>query len=82
MCSSNDRKAFITVRVEAKNLRSEGCPRKNAEIHFFFLLLVFELHDKRPRKSRNKVVYILNKIENKPGHCGQTIKISNGHKGF
>ena len=78
MCSSNDRKAFITVRVEAKNLRSEGCPRKNAEILFFFLLLVFELHDKRPRKSRNKVVYVLNKIENKPG---QTIKISNGHIG-
>ena len=36
MCSSNDRKAFITVRVEAKNLSSEGCPRKNAEILFFF----------------------------------------------
>ena len=39
MCSSNDRKAFITVRVEAKNLSSEGCPRKNAEILFFFYFL-------------------------------------------
>ena len=64
-------KIWALKAVRAKTLKS-----------FFFLLLVFELHDKRPRKSRNKVVYILNKIENKPGHCGQTIKISNGHKGF
>ena len=48
---------------------------------FFFLTSCIELHDKRPRKSRNKVVYFLNKIENKPGHCGQTIKILNGHSG-
>ena len=57
--------------------RSEVCPRKNAEI-LFFLLLVFELHDKRPRKSTNKVVYVLNKIKNKPN---QTMKISKDHIG-
>ena len=73
MCSSHDRKALITERkksVREKTLKS-----------FLFLLLVFELHDKRPRKSRNKVVYVLNEIENKPDHCGQTIKILNGHIG-
>ena len=44
-------------------------------------ILLFELHDKRPRKSRNEVVYVLNKIQNKPDHCSQTIKILNGHIG-
>ena len=71
MCSSYDRKAFITERVFKKSVREKT-------LKSFLSLLVFELHDKRPRKSRNKVVYVLNTIENEPG---QTIKISNGHIG-
>ena len=63
----------ICVRKRPQSINygtKKVCPRK-----FYYL------NDKRPRKSRNKVVYVLNKIENKPGHCSQTIKIWNGHIG-